>query len=46
MHSVVGAGFYAQFSGPLPFAFAAVPDEGYTVEEFIGPPPPADPRRH
>ena len=35
MHPYVGAGFYAQFSGPLPFAFAAVPDEGFVVSEFV-----------
>jgi len=34
MHSEVGAGFYADVFGPMPFAFGAVPAEGYEILQF------------
>jgi hypothetical protein len=39
MHYAAGAGFYAESWGPLPFAFAVVPPEQCTIEEFTAPAP-------
>lgn len=37
MHTAVGAGFYSDLWGPLPFAFGRVPPERYTVWRFTRP---------
>ena len=37
MNSAVGAGFYADGWGPLPFAAGAVPKESYRVMAFLSP---------
>jgi hypothetical protein len=37
MHPSVGAGFYANSAGPLPFAFGNVPPEEYYVLSIVQP---------
>jgi 4-amino-4-deoxy-L-arabinose transferase-like glycosyltransferase len=37
MHRMLGAGFYSNRKGPLPFTFGAVPDSEYLVLEVINP---------
>lgn len=36
VNSTIGAGFYSDFSGPLPFAIGAVPPERFTILEIVG----------
>jgi hypothetical protein len=35
LHKSVGAGFYSDYWGPLPFAFGQVPPERFEVKELI-----------
>jgi 4-amino-4-deoxy-L-arabinose transferase-like glycosyltransferase len=38
MNGQVGAGFYSQIWGPLPFVFGRIPDESYSILGFAGQP--------
>jgi hypothetical protein len=37
LHKAAGAGYYSDYWGPLPFAFGAVPPEGFVVKELLPP---------